>query len=131
MGPEHKKTLRTFLIEGGPNLVIEIAHTPPLVHQGTRTLWPVYCTQEEASKLLDALLTVGVSVSILHQEPGTLPVTHSARTTGCTKCFFFDPGSSESCGLRSRHVSEIAAALSKHEKAREDRMSCTDPPELT
>lgn len=110
-------------------MVIELAQAPPLVHQGTRTLWPVYCSVEEANELLVALRETGVEVSILHQEPESPPVGHPPRTPLCSQCFFFAPENPEVCGLRFRSSPEIAAAFAFHVKAKEDRDACPDPPQ--
>lgn len=109
--------------------MIELSQAPPLVHRGTQTLWPVYCTDLEAQKLRDTLIELGTEVQILSSEPDSPPLTNLARTPSCPSCFFFDPEEEESCGLRSRPKDSLEAALVYHEKAQADRQACSDPPD--
>jgi len=133
---EQRQRLWTFQVAGGEPTALEVSNGPPLVHDGGFTLWKVVLTAAQTARLEGLLTNRGCLVQVYGQPEtdqlkeermrimGAMGAT-AWRTAQCPQCFFYNPGTENTCGLDDWNVHQLEAAM-RIRKAAADKSTCPE-----
>jgi hypothetical protein len=126
----------TFTILGGDPFGIAIPGNPPLRHDGTRTIQPLYATQEVADGLQAKAEGYGCTVKVTCQEEPREAAEERAAilalqqddavlpSNKCPSCFWLALTPPDQCGVSAWPKETVDAAIQAHDQAINDLLDC-------